>query len=889
LLLVALTISIIPARTIRAEGSYQSSPLSHSPAITTPLQLLRLARSADIAAYHRSPYAQAKEGWGKLAQAAEQDPVWRTNLSPLPQPMRSPSAAVGQDGNIYVFGGAVWSGEDPPAKYLDTTYIYHPRNDTWTTGKSMPVTGYRRQAVSLPDGRIAVLGGGSHCTDHPNWGPLCHYGTVYNRVDVYTPRTNSWSSVAPMFTPRIGFSAILYHGRIFVIGGTDGNSLLNSVDVYDPTANRWGATTSFPHPVMNVAATLDATGNIAVIGGLDSADASASDTAMYLYDGHGWKSGLAVPHALHDAQVALGSDKLLYVIGGYDASTNTYLSTVEVYDNQAHSWASKAFLPEPVAAGVAITTPNGQIYVIGDSNGSDSVLFATYKPANGPSSPTPSPSPIDSGGALFDDEFNETALDTSRWSVVANADTISVEGGVLTMGGASAHHRIASIPTFAPISDGSVTARARIRFDGSYQKFGFNVNSPATPTGQDTTGPSSGFYFDTLDPTDLVHGGGGRVDHIHAIAWSVPAVGTPDNILDISIPVKWSTYHDFAVQWTPSSVIFSIDGREVARVDHAFAGRHPVSVWNDRAGTMITDWVRVTAESNSGPSPTPSPSPAPSPPLAITTPNIKVVVYIAPIDQSPCLSDLHSNAQITAGALREQHGNKVLADNALDSFCYILGDTSNDPAPADLTGSRWGDFRQSKEYRGYIWLGPMTVHCSGGRGTPDQADLNLELNPGWTKMQLGLGGASIRHYDPGEVYRPWIKSSYIAPHTIHDGSEVVVEAREAQRIATSERITSYKYIGFDAPFIFVDLSETVSCTTGSVRILVKRSLFPTMNLYVNDHLADTQQPKVGAGGDLARFFVGGGPWVTPIGTGHLASAGPSLLWYQSTGTSQPNR
>ncbi len=197
---------------------------------------------------------------------------------------------------------------------------------------------------------------------------------------------------------------------------------------------------------------------------------------------------------------------------------------------------------------------------------------------------------------LFDDEFAGTTLDTSRWTVVANADTISVGGGVLTMGGAWAHHRITSIPTFAPTSDGSVTAQARIRLDGSYQKFGFNVNSPATPTGRDTTGPSSGFYFDTLDPTDPIHGGGGRVNHIHAIAWSVPASGVPADLLDTDIPVTWGTYHDFAVQWTPSSVIFSVDGRDVARVDHTFDGAHPLGLWNDRSGMMITDWVRVTAQ-----------------------------------------------------------------------------------------------------------------------------------------------------------------------------------------------------------------------------------------------------------------------------------------------------
>jgi len=57
--------------------------------------------------------------------------------------------------------------------------------------------------------------------------------------------------------------------------------------------------------------------------------------------------------------------------------------------------------------------------------------------------------------------------------------------------------------------------------------------------------------------------------------------------------VAWYEFHEFAIERTPSEVIYSIDGLEVARVADAFAGALPVGVWNDRWSLMQTDWVEV--------------------------------------------------------------------------------------------------------------------------------------------------------------------------------------------------------------------------------------------------------------------------------------------------------
>ena len=187
---------------------------------------------------------------------------------------------------------------------------------------------------------------------------------------------------------------------------------------------------------------------------------------------------------------------------------------------------------------------------------------------------------------LFFDDFTGTALDTSLWSVFVDIHgqyhKPYVADGFLHSQGY--HTRIDSIPTFAPMGQG-VIARARIRLAGEVHKFGF------APNPNERTGPINGYYFDTnhLNTSPF-----GREHYVQAVAWSQPAYGPFDILLYVEIPVTWYEFHEFAIERTPSEVIYSIDGQEVARIADAFEGALPVGVWNDRWSLMQTDWVEVS-------------------------------------------------------------------------------------------------------------------------------------------------------------------------------------------------------------------------------------------------------------------------------------------------------
>jgi len=240
-----------------------------------------------------------------------------------------------------------------------------------------------------------------------------------------------------------------------------------------------------------------------------------------------------------------------------------------------------------MGTGIGSTTPNPDLNNDGVVNFFDFAILALQWQLT-PGTPAVDIAPVVSvstSAQLFFDDFAGTALDKSLWSVFVDSlgqyHEPYVADGLLHSQGY--HTRIDSIPALAaPETGQSVMARARIRLTGEIQKFGF------APNPNERTGPITGYFFDTSSV------GAGLEHHIRALAWFQPASGDIVTLLDVLIPVTWYEFHEFAIERTPSEVIFSIDGQEVARVADAFGGALPIGVWNDRSSLMQTDWVEVT-------------------------------------------------------------------------------------------------------------------------------------------------------------------------------------------------------------------------------------------------------------------------------------------------------
>src|ERR1700722_4347186 len=167
-------------------------------------------------------------------------------------------------------------------------------------------------AVTGPDGLIYAIG-----------------GFVQNPVaivDAYDPATDTWTSKAPMHTPRTWHGAVLGHdGLIYAIGGATASvgsatAALSSMESFNVKTNTW-TTSSFPLPVATcgLAAAVDPNGFICVAGG-DNAGIAPPTANAYLYNpaDPGWISQPPMPSGRAILAATTGPDGLIYAIGGTD-------------------------------------------------------------------------------------------------------------------------------------------------------------------------------------------------------------------------------------------------------------------------------------------------------------------------------------------------------------------------------------------------------------------------------------------------------------------------------------------------------------------------------------------------------------------------------------------
>lgn len=55
----------------------------------------------------------------------------------------------------------------------------------------------------------------------------------------YDPKSDSWSTVAPLSVPRDAVAVCPLGDKLYVVGGYDGHTYLNTVESYDAQRNEW--------------------------------------------------------------------------------------------------------------------------------------------------------------------------------------------------------------------------------------------------------------------------------------------------------------------------------------------------------------------------------------------------------------------------------------------------------------------------------------------------------------------------------------------------------------------------------------------------------------------------------------------------------------------------
>jgi N-acetylneuraminic acid mutarotase len=130
---------------------------------------------------------------------------------PMPNKRMVFAAVLGRDGLIYTFGGG-WTPhfeDGTPALY--TVDVYDPKTDSWSQRKPMPEPRESHAGVLGADGKIYILGGGR-----------AHSAPPLRDVLIYDPVKDSWKKGPPMNTPRAVLAAVATpEGKIYAIGGSD--------------------------------------------------------------------------------------------------------------------------------------------------------------------------------------------------------------------------------------------------------------------------------------------------------------------------------------------------------------------------------------------------------------------------------------------------------------------------------------------------------------------------------------------------------------------------------------------------------------------------------------------------------------------------------------------
>ena len=61
----------------------------------------------------------------------------------------------------------------------------------------------------------------------------------------YDPKTDTWTLVAPISSPRDAVGVSLLGDRLYAVGGYDGTHYLTEVECYDPQNNEWSKVRHF--------------------------------------------------------------------------------------------------------------------------------------------------------------------------------------------------------------------------------------------------------------------------------------------------------------------------------------------------------------------------------------------------------------------------------------------------------------------------------------------------------------------------------------------------------------------------------------------------------------------------------------------------------------------
>ena len=149
---------------------------------------------------------------------------------------------------------------------------------------------------------------------------------------------NTWTSGAPMLTPRFGPGFGIISGKVYVVGGATSNAIVTNNEVYNPTTNTWATRAPLPTATFAPAAAV-VNGILYVIGGSSNGSDQLSLVQAYNPSTNSWSTKSSMPVAT-SSMYAVAVKGIIYIVGGYADGGRT--ANLFSYNPAANTWTQLA-------------------------------------------------------------------------------------------------------------------------------------------------------------------------------------------------------------------------------------------------------------------------------------------------------------------------------------------------------------------------------------------------------------------------------------------------------------------------------------------------------------------------------------------------------------------
>ena len=211
-------------------------------------------------------------------------------------------------------------GGQTPEGITASVELFDPDSDMWRTGSAKPTTVAYISAAAI-GAEVYVPGG---CDDSR---------TPTTIAEAYHIETDSWRQITSLPEPRCAYAIAQLKGRLYLLGGWNGEAYVSTVFVYDPEADVWTEGTPLDSRV-GFASAAALAGRLYLVGGYDGERELTSCRALDPRTDL-WTS--CAPLAM--GRGALGLVTLanqMYAIGG--GGWTSYLGFNERYEPNSDTW-----------------------------------------------------------------------------------------------------------------------------------------------------------------------------------------------------------------------------------------------------------------------------------------------------------------------------------------------------------------------------------------------------------------------------------------------------------------------------------------------------------------------------------------------------------------------